>query len=95
MTDDLATIRRTVFYRGRVQGVGFRATACDVAERFTVTGFVENLPDGRVRLVAEGAEREVERLLEAIRQAMARNIAGADVAAGLASGEFVGFEIRR
>jgi acylphosphatase len=44
---------------GRVQGVGFRFTTVEVASRFPVTGFVRNLPDGSVEIVAEGAEPAV------------------------------------
>ena len=43
-------------FAGRVQGVGFRFTVCRIAERFSVTGFVRNLSNGDVELVAEGTE---------------------------------------
>jgi len=56
-----------VHYQGRVQGVGFRWTAKHIARGFDVTGSVENLPDGRVRLVAQGESDEVEGFLEAVR----------------------------
>ena len=42
---------------GRVQGVGFRYTVRSLAVGFDVTGFVRNLPDGRVHLVVEGGRR--------------------------------------
>ena len=42
----------TVYFSGRVQGVGFRFTTLQVAKEFEVAGFVSNLPDGRVRLEA-------------------------------------------
>src|SRR5471030_2081507 len=50
--------RMKVFYSGRVQGVGFRYTARTVAAGFEITGYVRNLPDGRVELVAEGDDSE-------------------------------------
>ncbi|WP_152054102.1 acylphosphatase [Tautonia marina] len=65
-------IRRRVFYEGRVQGVGFRATTCRIAANHAVGGTVRNLDDGRVELVVEGPEPEVEALLTAIRSAMGR-----------------------
>ena len=52
-------IRRTSHFSGHVQGVGFRYTVADVAEDFDVRGYVRNLPDGRVELVAEGDEAEI------------------------------------
>ena len=45
-----------VYYEGRVQGVGFRFTSEYVAQQLKLTGWVKNLPDGRVELVAEGKE---------------------------------------
>jgi len=45
-------IAKQVFYSGRVQGVGFRYTVKQIASGFDVTGWVKNLPDGRVELQA-------------------------------------------
>src|SRR6187455_864933 len=50
----MPTERRRVWYEGRVQGVGFRYTARGLAGGFPVSGYVRNLDDGRVELVAEG-----------------------------------------
>ena len=56
-----------IIYRGDVQGVGFRFTVIRFANAFdSITGFVKNLPDGSVELLAEGLENEVECLLEDI-----------------------------
>jgi acylphosphatase len=57
---------RHVFYEGRVQGVGFRATVKGIARGYEVVGWVKNLPDGRVELQASGDTEEVEAFLEAI-----------------------------
>lgn len=61
-----------VFYEGRVQGVGFRWSVRNVAKGFDVTGWVRNLPDGRVQLQVTGAEEEVRAFLEAIMQSELR-----------------------
>lgn len=58
--------RREIYYSGRVQGVGFRYTTLQIASRFRVTGYVENLPDGRVHLVAEGPSEELDRFTRAV-----------------------------
>lgn len=56
-----------VIYAGEVQGVGFRYTARSIAEPLGVAGSVENLNNGSVRLVAEGPEDVLKRLLLQIR----------------------------
>ncbi|MFQ5491281.1 MAG: acylphosphatase [Phycisphaerae bacterium] len=86
-------VRRTLCYSGRVQGVGFRATACAVAERFAITGTVRNLPDGRVELVAEGDPSEVGRFAEALSERLGRFITGIHVEEAPASGAFDRFQI--
>lgn len=84
-----------VFYAGRVQGVGFRLTAEELAQHLGVVGWVKNLRDGRVELVAEGEEATLERFLQAIRTGPMRNfIQQADVLWSLASETFDRFEIR-
>jgi acylphosphatase len=60
-------IARHVFYEGRVQGVGFRYSTRRIASGFDVTGWIRNLPDGRVELLAAGEPDEVSAFLEAIR----------------------------
>ncbi len=59
-------IARQVFYEGRVQGVGFRFTVKSLARGYDVTGWVRNLPDGRVEMQVGGEREEVEGFLEAI-----------------------------
>lgn len=61
-------IARRFLITGRVQGVGFRYFTQDVASREGVTGWVRNLPDGRVEVLAEGESEAVTRIERAIRQ---------------------------
>ena len=56
-------IAREVVFKGRVQGVGFRYTARDMARDLAVSGWVKNCSDGSVRMVAEGEEAMVEELI--------------------------------
>ena len=62
----MALERRRLVFSGHVQGVGFRATCQWLARGFEVLGYVRNLPDGRVELVAEGDPAEIDRFIEAI-----------------------------
>ena len=71
--------RRVVLYTGQVQGVGFRYTTANLAKRFDVAGYVQNLRDGRVRLEVQGSADQVGQLLDAIDHAMAGNIQSRDI----------------
>lgn len=86
--------RREVYYSGSVQGVGFRYTVRMLATRFHVTGFVRNLRDGRVELVAEGPKDELRRFIEAIGAEMGRYVTAAEEKTGPAAGQFRSFDIR-
>ncbi len=63
-------LHETVYFTGHVQGVGFRYATLQVAKEFEVTGFVRNLPDGRVHLEVEGARREIDAFLKGLAEAM-------------------------
>jgi acylphosphatase len=88
--------RLTIFYSGRVQGVGFRYTAKTVATGFEIAGAIRNLPDGRVELVAEGSHAELAAFRAAILDAgLAGFIRDEQVTWADAKNEFRGFEIAR
>jgi acylphosphatase len=89
-----AHLRKTVLYRGHVQGVGFRYTTRSIAKRYEVNGFVRNLPDGQVELVVEGEKHEVNAFLDDVRERMIRQIRDERVDTQGATGEFAGFDIR-
>jgi acylphosphatase len=63
-------VRVTSFVTGRVQGVGFRFTTLEVAKSYSVVGTVENLTDGRVKIVAEGEANEVDDFLKEVANRM-------------------------
>lgn len=85
--------RRLVHFLGHVQGVGFRYSARQVAAGFEVTGYVQNLADGRVRVVVEGPPQQVDRFLDELHGRMAGYIKEFQTEPGTASGEFDDFEI--
>lgn len=80
--------RYTVHFAGRVQGVGFRFTAREVAARFDVAGYVQNLPDGRVRVVAEGEPAQLDAFLAQLERRMEGFIEECTIDRGEATGEF-------
>ena len=86
--------QRRVTYTGHVQGVGFRYTSRNFASGFDVTGYVKNLPDGRVELIAEGMPAELNQLLAEIRPHFAGQIRDEKTDIRPASGQFDAFEIR-
>ncbi len=60
-------IAKHIIFIGQVQGVGFRYTAHRIAGRYELTGFVRNLPDGSVEILAQGVPRDIEDFLRDIR----------------------------
>lgn len=83
-----------VFYSGRVQGVGFRFTAEDIARGMDATGWVKNLRDGRVELVVEAEEGRLKEFLERISQYFSKYIQDTDIQWLPATGEFKDFGIK-
>ena len=83
-----------VYFTGRVQGVGFRFTAQDIAGALGVAGWVKNLRDGRVEIVAEAEEETLKDLLERINSYLDRYIQDRDIEWLPPTGEFKDFRIR-
>ncbi|MFW9903286.1 MAG: acylphosphatase [Candidatus Thorarchaeota archaeon] len=54
--------RVRIHVTGRVQGVFFRVYTRDIARKLAICGYVKNLRDGRVEIVAEGSEDSLRRL---------------------------------
>ncbi len=86
--------RLTYHYLGRVQGVGFRATVHEIAQRFAVHGWVKNCEDGSVECVVEGQREEIQAFDEAIREARSRHVHDVRVNTGMWVGDLSGFKIR-
>ena len=83
-----------VFYSGHVQGVGFRYSVQDIAMTMSVTGWVKNLEDRRVEVVAEGKHKALEEFIDKISKSyISRYIKDTDVSWEKYAGEFDGFEV--
>ena len=90
----MSLVRVQVLYSGRVQGVGFRYTVKSLVPGYDVLGIIRNLPDGRVELIAEGKQEELDAFLQAIRDSgLRRNIRDEEIVFGNAQDNFKGFEI--
>lgn len=59
-----------VYLSGRVQGVGMRATVADLAIARDINGWVRNLSDGRVEMMAEAPKEKLEQMLTALERQM-------------------------
>ncbi len=58
--------RVTAYISGNVQRVGYRGKVTELAKAFGLKGNVQNLEDGRVKVIAEGEENDLERFIRAI-----------------------------
>ena len=61
-------IARCITFTGRVQGVGFRFTARRAAQRRQLTGYVRNMPNGSVEMLAQGRAEEVDDCIQDIKE---------------------------
>ena len=84
-----------VVYSGRVQGVGFRWTTARIARRHSVSGHVQNLPNGTVSLLAQGSIEAVRAYLDDVAEAMAANIETAEETETACQEDLAGFKILR
>ena len=95
MTKVADPTRRKVIFRGRVQGVGFRAGVNNIASRHDVAGYVRNVNDGTVEVIVEGDEIEVDMFLAAVEDYFTGYIAAVEVEPAPADERFDGFKVRR
>lgn len=61
-------IRRRIYFSGEVQGVGFRYRCLIHARELGVTGFAQNLLDGRVRAEFQSDEEHIQAMIEALKK---------------------------
>lgn len=91
----MAWQQRHMLVDGRVQGVSYRACTERKGAELGLQGYVRNLPDGRVEIVAEGPEDALDKLEQWCWQGSpAANVTGVSSASQPASGGFSGFVTR-
>jgi len=86
-------VARHIIFRGRVQGVGFRFTACRAADRHRLTGTVRNLPAGAVEMVAQGRPESVDACIKDIQEAFSGYITGTEVQNVQPSAHYADFRV--
>jgi acylphosphatase len=87
--------RAHAIFRGRVQGVFFRANAEKKAVELGLTGWVRNLPDGTVEAVFEGPRETIEKAIEWCKSSQPHaQVTGADVDWEEFEGKYSSFNIR-
>ena len=87
-------IAQEVLYSGHVQGVGFRQSVYTLACKQGVHGYVQNLDNGKVRLVAGGESKQVSYLLDNVKTIWANNISSIDRKDIPFDDHFSGFSVR-
>ena len=72
-------VRKHIFFSGDVQGVGFRYRSFYIAQSLGLSGWVENLWDGRVEMEVQGSEASIREMLDRIQQQRWINVADMEI----------------
>jgi acylphosphatase len=72
-------IARHIVFSGRVQGVGFRFTALNVANRYELKGYVRNLPDGDVEMLAQGTAEMIDNCVRDLQDSFVGTVSHIDI----------------
>lgn len=84
----------SVVFHGLVQGVGFRYTALDLANKNNVLGWVRNNPDGTVEIRAQGKKEDLDNFLEQLQGVFKQNLSKVNIQKTNYSGKYFDFNIR-
>lgn len=87
-------IRWHIYFFGRVQGVGFRYTCKTLAQRYPVSGWAKNLPNGSVEMIVEGDSSVIRNYVDDICHSTYGRVDDQQVSKSDATGEFANFQIR-
>ena len=86
-------VRKHIYFSGDVQGVGFRFRSYHIAQSLGLTGWVENMWDGRVEMEVQGSESAIQELLARIRQQRWIDVTDVEISE-IPCVEEIGFHIR-
>lgn len=82
-----------LFFSGRVQGVWFRGTSESLAQKYNVKGWVRNLPDASVEMVAEAPKEDLDNFLADLKKEFKPNITSITKQENQYSGKYQNFKI--
>ncbi len=82
-----------IVFSGRVQGVGFRFTALNIANRYGLSGHVRNLPDGDVELVVQGTSEMIDNCVRDLQDSFTGTISHVDIEEALVDPKLTDFRI--
>jgi acylphosphatase len=72
-------IARHIVFSGRIQGIGFRFTALNIANRYELKGYVLNLPDGDVEMVIHGPAEMIDNCVRDLQDSFVGSISHIDI----------------
>jgi len=90
-----ASVQAHIFYSGMVQGVGFRYTVVRFTQGRPLSGWVRNLPDGRVEVLVEGERAQVDTLTQNVEDHFKTQITDKKISYAPAQAQFRDFRIVR
>jgi len=67
----LEVVAKHIIFTGNVQGVGFRFTAYRITTSYDLAGFVRNLPEGSVEMLAQGKPEDIDNCILDIKDSFA------------------------
>jgi acylphosphatase len=78
-TLSMDVIAKHIIFSGRIQGVGFRFTALNIANRCGLTGYVRNVPDGDVEMFAQGPAEMIDNCVRGLQDSFVGTISHIDI----------------
>ena len=84
---------RKIVFSGRVQGVGFRFTALNIASRYELKGYVRNLPDGDVEMFVQGSAEMIDECVRDLQDSFVGSISHIDTEPATPDPKFTDFRI--
>jgi acylphosphatase len=78
-TLSMDVIAKHIVFSGRVQGVGFRFTALNIANRYELKGFVKNIPDGDVEMFVQGTAESIDDCIRDLQDSFTGTISHIDI----------------